>query len=240
MTRQLTALLLLLLLLAGCAVSPGSRTETGEVIAPSAPQPSYEAEPGRDAATVAQMRAAPAPAIPTLEAAEGSANDENRLVAQGFVRIGKAYYPIDVIGKDDEAAARDASLRRGQEIGAERVLLYTPQGGENAAWIAAYYVRFKLPFGASFRDVNAQERQQLGRDGGVQIGSVISGTPASRANLIAGDFVLEIDGHAVADRVAFQDLLKRSAGHAVTLTIVRNGETLKRMVRLGAMPGADR
>lgn len=238
MTRLLTALLLLLL--AGCAVSPGPRTETGEVIAPSAPQASYEAEPGRDATTVAQMRAAPAPATPTLESGATSASDESRLTAQGFVRIGKAYFPIGVIGEDGGAAARDASQRRGQEIGAERVLLYPPQGGENAAWIAAYYVRFKLPFGASFRDVNAQEHQLLGRDGGVQIGTVISGTPASRANLIAGDFVLELDGHSIANRTSFQELLKRSAGRAVTLTIVRNGETLKRMVRLGAMPGADR
>lgn len=219
---------LFLLLLAGCAVAPRSGTEPAGVVPPARTEPSYEAAPGRDAATVAQMRASAAPAAPILETGE-----ESRLLAQGYVRIGTGRYPMD------EAPARDAALRQGQQVGAERVLLHVARADQPQAWIADFYVRFKLPFGAAFRDTNAQERRQLGRDGGVQIGSVISGTPASRANLLAGDFVLELDGKPIADRAAFQGMLRNSTGRTVTLTVVRNGETLKRMVRLGAMPTGE-
>jgi membrane-associated protease RseP (regulator of RpoE activity) len=226
-------LILLLLLVAGCTSTPRRASGPEETVTPAEQQAGYQAEPGRDAATVAQMRAAPSPASPMLEPGEASVNDETRLTAQGYVRIGTGRYPTE------EAAAREAALRQGQQVGAERVLFHLTRDADKQAWIAHFYVRFKLPFGASFRDLRAQEREQLGRDGGVEIGSVVSGTPASRANLIAGDFVLELDGQPIADRAAFQNLLKRSAGRSVTLTIVRNGETLKRMVRLGAMPGAD-
>lgn len=235
MTRRLALLVpaLILLLLAGCASGPRSTAESSDTIIPSKDEAGYEIAPGRDAATVAQMRAAPPPTEPVL-GSSGESGGETQLVAQGYVRIGTGHYPMD------EAPAREAALRQGQQVGAERVLFHAERTADSHAWIADFYVRFKLPFGATFRDLSAKERQLLGRDGGVEIGSVISGTPASRANLIAGDYVFEIDGQPIADRAAFQSGLKRSAGRAVTLTVVRNGETLKRMVRLGAMPGTDR
>jgi predicted metalloprotease with PDZ domain len=143
--------------------------------------------------------------------------------------------PVQLIGRDQEADARAEALRQAGTIGAERVLLAAPRDVEGAAWIADYYVRFKLPFGATFRDLRAQERATLAADGGVAIGTVIGGTPASRANLIPGDYVLAVDGKPIVDRADFQDRLKRSAGHAVTLTVIRNGEALQRVVKLGAV-----
>jgi membrane-associated protease RseP (regulator of RpoE activity) len=241
MKRQFATLILFLLLLAGCAGSLRRPSGPGtEVISQPSPQAGYEAEPGRSAATIAQMRVAPAPAVPTLEFGGASANEESRLAGLGYVKIGTSRYPVGLIDRRNEPEARDMALRQGSDVGAERVLLFPPRGDDAAAWTALYYVRFKLPFGATFRDLRAQERAQLGRDGGVEIGTVIGGTPASRANLIAGDFVLEVDGKPVANRAAFQNLLKGSAGRAVTLTVMRNGETLKRVVRLGAIPAADR
>ncbi|MEO7324950.1 MAG: PDZ domain-containing protein [Dokdonella sp.] len=235
MTRRIALLvpILILLLLAGCASGPRSTSGSSDTIVPSKIEPRYDIAPGRDDATVALMRASPPPTEPVL-GSSGESGGEAALVAQGYVRIGTGRYPMD------EAAAREAALRQGQQVGAERVLFHVEHAAAADAWIADFYVRFKLPFGATFRDLSAKERQLLGRDGGVEIGSVISGTPASRANLIAGDYVFEIDGLPIADRAAFQSGLKRSAGRAVTLTVVRNGETLKRMVRIGAMPGADR
>jgi membrane-associated protease RseP (regulator of RpoE activity) len=188
----------------------------------------YEPEPGRNAETIAQMRAAPAPAVPELAPGKNAADDHGALVAKGYVRIGTAHFP----GTD--ASARDEAIRIGQEASADYILLYAP-GASGDDWMAVYYVRFQLPFGATFRDLRADELDTLGAAGGVRIGSIINGTPASRANLIAGDAVLQVNGTPVANRAAFQSLLRSHAGHAVTLTIVRNGETLKRVVRLGAM-----
>ncbi len=232
-----------LLLLAGCATlpqqptpgTPGAPNEPGTANAPDTPASRYEMEAGRDAKTIAELRAAPAPAIPDLQPGRNLAGDHDRLAAQGYVRIGSGYFSLA------ENEARDAAVHKGEEVGAERILLYPPQANAVAAneWVAAYYVRFKLAFGATFRDLRADERATLGVTGGVAIGSVVGGTPASRANLIAGDVVLEVDKQPIADRAAFQNLLKRGAGRSVTLTIVRNGEKLKRVVRMGSMQAAD-
>jgi membrane-associated protease RseP (regulator of RpoE activity) len=217
----------LLVLLAGCAsVTRAPYEPELSVPAPGSP---YVPEPGRDAATIAAMRAAPAPALPELSSGHNPNGDQSSLAAQGFVRIGSARYRLD------EGAAKEQALHEGQRAGADRVLLYAPAAGGNATageWLAVYFVRFRLPFGATFRDLQPAERATLG-GGGVEIGSVVGGTPASRANLIAGDYVTALDGKPVADRADFQDRLKRSAGHSVTLTVVRNGESLQRVVRLG-------
>ena len=233
MIRRLA--LLVPLALAGCAMAP-SHAPPGmppsEV--PSRTDISYEAVSGRDAQTVAQMRAAPPPQNATIESARDGA--EARLAAQGYVRIGHGRFPIERIGREREADARAEAQRQAVAAGAERVLLAPPRDGTDAAWIADYYVRFRLPFGASFRDLRDSERATLGAQGGVAIGAVVNGTPASRANLLTGDVVLALDGKPIIDRADFQQQLKRNAGHAVTLTLVRNGETLRRGVRLGAMP----
>jgi membrane-associated protease RseP (regulator of RpoE activity) len=228
-----TAALAVLVLLAGCVSAPRAPVWQTQPSPPSSP---YVADPGRDDATIAQMRAAP-PAAPELVSGRNPAGDQNRLAAQGFVRIGTARYG----GTDAEVRAE--AERQGRAVGADRVLLYAPAatGATTVAdWNVAFFVRFKLPFGATFRDLTAAERAQLGGDG-VQIGSVVGGTPASRANLLAGDFVVQIDGKPVTGKNGFQDQLRALSGRQVTLTVVRNGETLQRAVRLGvvASPSAQ-
>jgi membrane-associated protease RseP (regulator of RpoE activity) len=129
----------------------------------------------------------------------------------------------------------------GQEIGADRMLLYTldvPAESEPAAdgFLVAYYVRFKLLFGATFRNLTASERQNQGVEGGVRIGSVVGDTPASQANLMTGDFVLAFNGKPIADRGAFQQLLLEAAGKPVSLKVSRDGRRMDRIVRLGVKP----
>ena len=227
---QRFAVFALLLALAGCASAPRSVSEA------PAPTNRFQAEPGRDAGTVARMRAAPAPAMPEMVPGKNPSGDHGRLIAQGFVLIGTGHFP------GPETTARSDAIQQGQSVGADRIVLYAPPTDAAApstaiggGWTATYYVRFQLPFGATFRNLRAEERAKLGIDGGVAIGPVIGGTPASRANLLAGDFVLKIDDKAFASKTGFQNLLKTNAGRSVTLTIVRNGETLRRVVKLGVM-----
>jgi hypothetical protein len=231
MKRRLA--LLALLLLTGCLNNP-SREPPGGTTGQSQTEIRYEEVPGRDAQTVARMRAAAPPEAAKIDTAT-DADGENRLVSQGYVRIGRSHFPVGVIDRTHEAEARAAALRQAAAIGAERVLLASPRDVHDAAWIADYYVRFNLPFGATFRDLRARELATLKVAGGVAIGTVIDGTPASRANLMPDDRILAVDGRTIVDRADFQDRLKSSTGRAVTLTIVRNGETLQRVVRLGEM-----
>ncbi|MGA9341161.1 MAG: PDZ domain-containing protein [Rhodanobacteraceae bacterium] len=230
----------LVLLLGGCgSVSYSLR----EVPTPQTPQTDrFETLPGRGADVVAALRAEPAPSAPDFAEGKQFAADGRALAARGYMMIGTAHFA------SGNTAMRSDAVRIGAAAGADQVLLYPPEdttspaagaaadGTPPARWLAAYYVRVKPPFGATFRDLSDSEREQLGVPGGVRIGSVIGGSPASEANLLHGDVILRIDRHAIANKSAFEDLLKRRLGKHVTLTIRRGDNTLERMVRLGMLP----
>lgn len=212
-----------LLVLAGCA-------SVERVIMPEPPAPDshYHAEPGRDSASIEHLRAASAPEAPSVSSGSNRSADHRRMIARGFVLVGTG----EVSGP--EAAARDAATQQARRVGADLAYIYAPPAdASDALWTTTYYVRLQLPFGATFRDLKSAERDRVGGVGGVAIGTVIGATPASRANLRAGDFILKVDGNAIVGRAGFQQMLAARAGRAVTLTIVRNGETLERVVKLG-------
>ena len=220
------------LVLAGCAhvvfTPPPSTTPA------AATGPHYEIVDGHDAAAIARLRAAPAPAQPQVSAGTTLEGDEALMRARGFVRIGVGYFP-----SSDLATTRAAAIRQGVHVRADQILIYAPQAASTTAatteTIAEYYVRLHLPFGASFRDLTPAERQSLGKNG-VEIGQVVGGTPASEANLRNGDFVLKFNHTTVHDKAVFQALLQSHMGRRVILTICRNGATFTRLVRLGTLP----
>ncbi len=215
-----------IVLLAGCATGPGTVFSPSPKPLPPAETGNYQAEPGRESALVADLRAAPPPAQPEISEGKSLASDEKRLRAQSYMHIGTSRFAAT----DTDAHAK--AERQGRNVGADRVIFYPVTAGD---LVVAYYVRFKLPFGATFRDLRPAEMSELGTGGGVAIGSVVDDSPASRANLLTGDIVLKCDDKAIVDRADFQSKLRAKAGHPVTLTIVRNGETIQRVVRLGAM-----
>jgi len=212
-------------LLAGCAqlrvAAPGQPPGPAESL-----KPHFEAAAGQDPATIAKLRAAPAPVEPEVSQGTTTAGDEQALIGRGFVRIGNGY---DAAGG---SGAREWAIAQGRSVGADKVLLYEPTPG--SALVASYYVHYRLPFGARFRSLTADEERTLGA-GGVQIGEVVRGTPAADANLQTGDFVLRFNGKAIANRAEFQQLLSENVGKRVTLTISRGGVTMERLVRLGAL-----
>jgi hypothetical protein len=219
----------MLLALGGCATGPRGiyPPAPGERPLPPDETGSYETVPGREPALVADLRATPPPAQPELSEGRNLGADTNRLRAQSYIHVGTSHFPAT------DADARDKALRQARRVGADRVIVYP--SGASGDLVVAYFVRFKLPFGATFRDLRAEEMSALGTGGGVAIGAVVDDSPASRANLLPGDIVLKCDDKAIIDRADFQGRLRERAGHPVTLTIVRNGETLRRMVRLGPM-----
>lgn len=156
--------------------------------------------------------------------------DERLQRARGLVRIGIGHYP-----PGDAARVREHVVTQARTVGADQALLYPPSVA-NGTWLAEFYVRLQLPFGANFRDLTDAERTQLGD--GVEIGDVVGGTPASEANLREGDYVLKFDGKPIADRTQFQALLQAHMGRRVTLTIRRNGVTSTRLIVLGKLPAS--
>lgn len=227
MTMTLRSLALAFtLVVTGCASGPQSIFTPKPTVLPPEETGAYEAVSGREPQLIADLRAAP-PAQPEISDGKSASADENRLRAQSFMRIGTSHFPVG------DANARDKALRQAERVGADRAIVYSDSGTNQLT--VAYYVRFKLPFGATFRDLRPEEMSGIGTGGGVAIGAVVNDSPASRANLLSGDIVLKCDGEAIIDRTDFQNRLRAHAGRPVTLTIVRNGETLQRMVRLGAL-----
>jgi len=215
----------MIVLLAGCGQIRLGPPGPGEAL-PVSNAPRYEAVAGQDPDSIAGMRAAPAPKEPQVSDGTTLSADEQSLNARSYARIGDAYVP---------AAAGDARgwiAEQGRRVGADRIMVYAP--GSDGVTRASYYVRYRLPFGATFRTVSDDEREALG-SGGVQIGDVVAGTPASEANLLKGDFIVKFDGRAFADRAAFEKLLREHLGARVTLTVSRNGALFGRLVRLGGI-----
>ncbi|MGH8042473.1 MAG: PDZ domain-containing protein [Rudaea sp.] len=214
-------------LLGGCAqvTRPPVPTPTP---AP-APATGYESVQGRGPDVVARLRAAPPPAQPDVVDGTAPDADEDLLRARGLVKIGVAHYP-----PRDAAPLHAEVLAQARKVGADEVHLYSPQSADAPA-LANFFVRLHLPFGANFRDLNEQEQQTLGVDG-VEIGEVVGGTPAAEANLRDGDYVLKFNKTPVHGKADFQSMLQSHLGRRVTLTIRRDGVTMKRLVVLGTLP----
>jgi len=235
---RLSCLLLLVALLSGCVSSTvivHREPDVIEAIVEPAAQSHFEPIAGREAEVVATLRAAPPPASPEIVEGRNPVADQRALGARSFVLIGTAHFEPT----DPEAWRK--TVETGIEVGADHVVVYPDhiediEAQAPAQFLAMFYVRFKLLFGATFRNLTASERETLGVVGGVQIGSVVGETPASQANLLAGDYVLAVNGRSFRDRGEFQALLRDNAGKPVTLTLLRNEVSMDRVVRLGAMP----
>lgn len=231
MARMRGATCIAVLLLGGCAqvARPPAPNATGQ---PPQPLPAYETVQGRSADVVARLRAAPPQAQPEVANGETPDGDETLLRAQGLVKIGIGHYPAG-----DVDSLRDIVAKQARKVGADKALIYPPPTlGELA--LAQFFVRLHLPFGANFRDLTDGERQTLGSSG-VELGEIVGGTPASAANLRNGDYVLQFNKTPVQDRAAFQAMLQEHMGRRVTLTIRRDGVTMKRLVVLGTLPPAS-
>lgn len=222
----------ILLILVALALGACATVGTAPPVVPGAPpvvtSGAGRYEPLRTPEVVAELRAAPPKDLPEVSDSQSPEGDERVLGAKGFVRIANGRYAAA------DEKAREWLVARGREAGADRVLIYADNTDAGPGLLAAYYVKFKLPFGASFRDLHADEREAVGASG-VKLGAVIGNSPAAEANLRNGDIVLKFNGEAVRDRAHFQQLLRAHMGKHVTLVVSRDGAVLTRMVRLGVL-----
>ena len=214
--------------LAGCATTSRTVYDQPHEEEPVVAGPDrYEPVPGRGPDVIDPLRAAAPPEQPEIIAGKSPAADQDQLTPQSYVLVGNSRH-----AHDDDAARRWIA-EQGRAVGADKIRLYAQTVASSSdALSAAYYVHVRLVFGASFRDLNAQERTAHA-GGGVRLGDIVGACPASRANLRSGDIVTALDGRAVADRAAFQAMLKEKMGRTVALTVTRNGETIERKVQLG-------
>ncbi len=78
-------------------------------------------------------------------------------------------------------------------------------------------------------------------DDGRRVDQVISGSPAERAGVLAGDVIEALDGEAVADYDAIsQALVRRQAGETIERTLSRDGRRMSATLELAPRAAAAR
>jgi hypothetical protein len=95
-----------------------------------------------------------------------------------------------------------------------------------------YFVKRKYSFGANWRDLNNQEREQIQSNSVVLITVVVNDTPAFRNDILVGDIVTRFNGQSIYGGQAMSDGLKGKDGQEVVLTILRNGAVIEKHVIL--------
>ncbi|MBP0005834.1 MAG: trypsin-like peptidase domain-containing protein [Cyanobacteria bacterium SBC] len=79
--------------------------------------------------------------------------------------------------------------------------------------------------------------EQISIEEGILVVRVISGSPADRAGIQAGDAILKLDGRPVANSEAVQQIVSESeVGRSIDVEVMRGEKTLSISVRLGELP----
>jgi serine protease Do len=75
---------------------------------------------------------------------------------------------------------------------------------------------------------------------GALVGEVVTGTPAANAGIEHGDIITAVDGRHIKTTRDLIDYVSAKGPRAtVTLTVLRNGKTLEREVKLGERPNSN-
>ena len=97
-----------------------------------------------------------------------------------------------------------------------RVLSTVPLRGKNLrAWLGIAGKTIALP---------PRVAERVGSPTGMQVASVVDGSPAERAGIHSGDIMVELDGTTVVTATAVQKLMVEDAiDRRIEITVWRNG-----------------
>lgn len=104
---------------------------------------------------------------------------------------------------------------------------------------AVYFRKLKKPiFGAFVSPLPEETRSALGRNRGVIVRAVMTGSPAFRADVLKGDILIGIEGKDIVDPDEFYKRIDTLAGRSVSLSVLRNGQPLELSLKLGKRSAA--
>jgi PDZ domain len=109
---------------------------------------------------------------------------------------------------------------------------YIPVHVNRSDYGAVYFVKQRFNLGAFVRDLSDAERQDLQSNHGVVVLTIVDDTPAFRSDVLPGDVITAIDGAAVPNQAGFGKMTDERKGKLITITIVRQGQTLSKAVQL--------
>jgi len=107
---------------------------------------------------------------------------------------------------------------------------YMPMTVQRSAYAAGYFIKKHYIFGAMFRDLNDNERQQYQTNRGAYVSTVINDSPAYNADILPGDVILRINGQTINGQAGLTESIKAVRGQTVEVIVVRQGQTLAKRV----------
>ena len=109
---------------------------------------------------------------------------------------------------------------------------YVPMTVHRSDYAAVYFVKRKWMLGASLRDLNDDERQELQTNRGVIVRAIVDSSPAYNADILVGDVIVAVGGAAVSDQRSLDALLEPHRGREVKVTVLRRGQRIENSVNL--------
>lgn len=222
----------------------------------------YKQAQGATPETVAAMRVAPPPATPIVERAQpgDSMAILDAYAKRGYIMIGSSMFKTGHPESEDSAVrqAQDigadlvlilnpryagtvtydipiTTLTRAPKDSSQAlddITSYAPATIALSDYGAVYFVKQRFELGVFSRDLNDAERQELQTNQGAVVRLVVDGSPAFNSDLQIGDVVTAVDGVAIANAQAFNELFRERGGKQVAISIVRRGQRLEKTVQL--------
>lgn len=108
---------------------------------------------------------------------------------------------------------------------------YIPYSVDKYDQMAVYFAPMKREgLGILFHKLTDAERQTIGSNFGVEVVAVRTGSPAFKADIISGDFLLSLNGTPIYDATSEQQAMATARGHDVTMALFRSGKTITKSV----------
>ena len=110
---------------------------------------------------------------------------------------------------------------------------YIPITVNRSDYGAIYFVKGRFRVGAFVRNLNDLERQLLQTNQGVVVTTIVDDSPAYKADILAGDMIVAMDGERVSNQESFTRMASARAGRLINLSLIRNGKPIEKSMQVG-------
>lgn len=110
---------------------------------------------------------------------------------------------------------------------------FVPMTAHRANYYAGYWVKLKpAVLGVTLLPLTADQHRTIGTNAGLLVRVVVIGSPAYKADIFRGDYLMAINGESTSDVQDALRILKTHAGQSVKLSLLRNGAAVSKDVQL--------
>lgn len=110
-----------------------------------------------------------------------------------------------------------------------------PYSVDRADFSAFFFARLRWRLGLYVDPLTDTERTLLQSNSGVRVRLVIEGTPAFDADILPGDFILEINGERASTVERFEELVRGREGLPTEIRLQREGATIVKTVAINRL-----